>query len=65
MRGPLARMLGLIHKENLLEELVQMLKLLRLTSEEMDLVIREMNDTLNKSAYKIIEKNRKNDLHIS
>lgn len=58
LRGPLARMLGLTHLFHQHPDATFMVEKLRETSEEMDLVIREMNYTLNRSAYLLIEKRR-------
>ncbi|MGB0524185.1 MAG: PAS domain S-box protein [Flammeovirgaceae bacterium] len=61
IRGPLARMLGLT---NLLlsdqsyeeKELQDLLKMIRMTSEELDSIIIEMNETLSRTAYYKIKK---------
>ena len=61
IRGPLARMLGLtnlvLEKEIEERELQNFLKMIRMTSEELDKIIVEMNETLSRTAYYKIKNN--------
>lgn len=64
LRGPLARMLGLVNliKDHKIgDELPEMLTMLEITAQEMDDVIRSMNDLLNRNAEMLSERRSNQD----
>jgi PAS domain S-box-containing protein len=65
LRGPLARMLGLInllqHHPNAVDT-EEMLDKVRITAEELDSVIGDMNHVLNRHAYQLLEQHRRSSV---
>ncbi len=60
LRGPLSSMLGLISIFKKYEDPGYLIDKMKETSETMDLVIREMNDSLSRNAFSLISKKRNN-----
>lgn len=67
LRGPLARMLGLIYlveKESDMSKASEIIYKLKGTSKELDEVIKEMNNTLNQTSYDVIESKKQNEYNV-
>lgn len=64
MRGPLARVLGLVQiidQEMALDQLKEVIRMLQVAAEELDQITVEMNKVLNQTAYERIQRKRKKE----